>query len=180
MGYIAYQGAALGEQLLKVQDTIPICPPQLSQHLALGAVAAGRPWVAERVAAIAGNRREPRSPWVSLFCTQLPLCSPHTSQGAVAFGRPWVAERVAAIAGSFTILGPTAKGVEGCMRMHPVGMPHAVHAQRRNDTVCHLQAGAGGCAGAAGASGAGVPGGQRGRHLSLGQTAAWCVLGWCK
>ena len=61
MGYIAHQGAALGEQLLKVQDTIPICPPQLSQHLALGAVAAGRPWVAERVAAIAGNRRGPRS-----------------------------------------------------------------------------------------------------------------------
>ena len=56
MGYIAYQGGALGEQLLKVQDTIPICPPQLSQHLALGAVSAGRPWVAERVAAIAGNR----------------------------------------------------------------------------------------------------------------------------
>ena len=57
VGYIAYQGGALGEQLLKVQDTIPICPPQLSQHLALGAVSAGRPWVAERVAAIAGNRR---------------------------------------------------------------------------------------------------------------------------
>ncbi|KAK9839419.1 hypothetical protein WJX81_001094 [Elliptochloris bilobata] len=56
VGYIAYQGAALGEQLLKVQDTIPICPPQLSQHLALGAVSAGRPWVAERVSDIAGNR----------------------------------------------------------------------------------------------------------------------------
>jgi len=62
VGYIAYQGAALGAQLLKVQDTIPICPPQLSQHLALGAVAAGRPWVAERVAAIAGNRRAAAGP----------------------------------------------------------------------------------------------------------------------
>jgi len=62
VGYIGYQGAALGAQLLKVQDTIPICPPQLSQHLALGAVAAGRPWVAERVAAIAGNRRAAAGP----------------------------------------------------------------------------------------------------------------------
>ena len=37
VGYIAYQGAPgggdgfLGAQLLKVQDTIPVCPPQLSQ-----------------------------------------------------------------------------------------------------------------------------------------------------
>ena len=50
MGYIAYQGAALGVQLPEGAGTpSPICPPQLSQHLALGAVAAGRPWVAERV-----------------------------------------------------------------------------------------------------------------------------------
>lgn len=73
VGYIAYQGAALGEQLLKVQDTIPICPPQLSQHLALGAVAAGRPWVAERVAAIAGNRREP----LPSFGSPCAVPSPH-------------------------------------------------------------------------------------------------------
>ena len=39
VGYIAYPGAPgggggdgfLGAQLLKVQDTIPVCPPQLSQ-----------------------------------------------------------------------------------------------------------------------------------------------------
>ena len=37
VGYIAYPAAPgggdgfLGAQLLKVQDTIPVCPPQLSQ-----------------------------------------------------------------------------------------------------------------------------------------------------
>lgn len=61
--------------------------------------------------------------------------------------------------------------------MHQGGTPQAVLAQRWLDTQCHLQAGAGGRAGAAGAAGAGVPGRQRGRHLPLGQAAAWCVPG---
>ena len=39
-----------------MQDTIPVCPTQLSQHLALGAVGAGRAWVAERVDGLAPNR----------------------------------------------------------------------------------------------------------------------------
>ena len=34
---------------MKVQDTVPICPTQLSQVVALGAVHAGRAWVQERV-----------------------------------------------------------------------------------------------------------------------------------
>lgn len=60
VGYIAFQGGAgggeLGPQLLKAQDTIPICAAQLSQHAALGALEAGRGWVAERVAGLAENR----------------------------------------------------------------------------------------------------------------------------
>ena len=57
MGYIAYQDrGGLGEELAKVQDTIPICPPQLSQYVALGALQAGRPWVAAQLESIMGNR----------------------------------------------------------------------------------------------------------------------------
>jgi katanin p60 ATPase-containing subunit A1 len=56
MGYLAYP-PAIAPQLLKVQDTIPICPTQISQAAALGALGdgAGRPWVRERVAGLAGN-----------------------------------------------------------------------------------------------------------------------------
>ena len=57
VGYLAYQDrGGLGEQLAKVQDTIPICPPQLSQYVALGALRAGRPWVASQLVSIMGNR----------------------------------------------------------------------------------------------------------------------------
>ena len=37
MGYLAYDesNSDLAESLLKVQDTIPICPTQISQHLSL-------------------------------------------------------------------------------------------------------------------------------------------------
>lgn len=47
----------LGGQLLKVQDTIPICPPQLSQYVALGALEAGREWVEGKVHSLEGNRQ---------------------------------------------------------------------------------------------------------------------------
>ncbi len=57
IGYIAYQDSGgLGAELAKVQDTIPICPPQLSQYVALGALQAGRPWVASQLESIMGNR----------------------------------------------------------------------------------------------------------------------------
>merc|ERR1719282_95863 len=52
IGYIAYDDSDnLGDQLLKVQDTIPICPTRISQRVALAALNSGGPaWVAERVA----------------------------------------------------------------------------------------------------------------------------------
>ncbi len=58
MGYIAYPmaNAALADSLLKVQDTIPICPTQISQQVALGALEAGAPWIAEHVQSLAENR----------------------------------------------------------------------------------------------------------------------------
>lgn len=57
-GYLAYQdeGNRLSDQLQKIQDTIPICPPQLSMHVALHAVNAGPTWVRERLSTLLGNR----------------------------------------------------------------------------------------------------------------------------
>ena len=43
-GYLAYP-PALAEQLFKAQDTIPICPPVMSQKAALGALTSGASWV---------------------------------------------------------------------------------------------------------------------------------------
>jgi aspartate/methionine/tyrosine aminotransferase len=58
-GYIAYpstENGFLASQLLKVQDTIPICPTQISQEVALGALEAGPDWVAARVRELDVNR----------------------------------------------------------------------------------------------------------------------------
>ena len=61
MGYIAFTdrqpgGWSLNNELLKVQDTIPICPPVISQHVALGALSAGKPWVQGKLASVERNR----------------------------------------------------------------------------------------------------------------------------
>lgn len=57
VGYIAYpDNSDLAMNLLKVQDTIPICPTQISQHVALGALEAGHVWVSERVKELERNR----------------------------------------------------------------------------------------------------------------------------
>ncbi len=62
VGYIAYplpsDGSPdlLGPQLLKVQDTIPICTAQLPQLVALKAVQEGRQWVTDKVEGLTTNR----------------------------------------------------------------------------------------------------------------------------
>ena len=61
MGYFAFTdrqpgGWSLNNELLKVQDTIPICPPVISQHVALGALSAGKPWVQGKLASVERNR----------------------------------------------------------------------------------------------------------------------------
>ena len=60
-GYLAYHKDApdnLEWMFLKVQDTVPICATLLSQYMSLGALEAGRPWVAERVKMLEDNRQE--------------------------------------------------------------------------------------------------------------------------
>jgi len=56
VGYLAYPQRLQGE-LMKVQDTIAICPSVASQKAALSALSAGRPWVKERVRGLSENRR---------------------------------------------------------------------------------------------------------------------------
>jgi aromatic aminotransferase len=60
VGYIAYPEDGSGHiasELLKVQDTIPICVVQISQQAALGALEAGSPWVNEQVQGLDVNKQ---------------------------------------------------------------------------------------------------------------------------
>jgi aromatic aminotransferase len=61
VGYIAVPddsvAPGLMAEMLKVQDTIPICAAQVSQVLALEALREGRGWVQERVAGLQGASR---------------------------------------------------------------------------------------------------------------------------
>jgi aspartate/methionine/tyrosine aminotransferase len=60
-GYVVtHQDAAQGllyDNMLKVQDTIPIGPPRISQLVALGALQAGREWVYQQYSTLDENRR---------------------------------------------------------------------------------------------------------------------------
>ena len=56
IGWLVFP-AALESALRKVQDTLVICPPVVSQFAAVGALEAGGEWVRAQVAGIAGNRR---------------------------------------------------------------------------------------------------------------------------
>ncbi|MCL7022337.1 hypothetical protein MKW94_017237 [Papaver nudicaule] len=58
VGYIAYptEAEGLAEQLLKVQDNIPICAPIVSQRLALFSLETGSDWVRNRVKDLVKNR----------------------------------------------------------------------------------------------------------------------------
>ena len=57
LGYMAVP-AALLPGLQKVQDTVLICPPRLTQHGALAALRAGPSWCAPRIAGLADRRRQ--------------------------------------------------------------------------------------------------------------------------
>lgn len=55
IGWAVYP-AALESAMIKIQDTIVICPPAISQMAAIGALSAGRNWVADHVRALAQTR----------------------------------------------------------------------------------------------------------------------------
>ncbi|MFM8619049.1 MAG: pyridoxal phosphate-dependent aminotransferase [Opitutaceae bacterium] len=56
IGWLVFP-AALESALRKVQDTLVICPPVISQFAAVGALEAGGEWVRAQAAGIAENRR---------------------------------------------------------------------------------------------------------------------------
>lgn len=55
IGYAVYP-AELRDAMRKIQDTLLICPPVVSQLAALGCLKAGRPWFEERLASVAKVR----------------------------------------------------------------------------------------------------------------------------
>jgi aspartate/methionine/tyrosine aminotransferase len=61
-GYLCLSKDALPNDLLlssmlKVQDTLPICPPRISQIAALGALKAGKQWVRDQYATLDASRQ---------------------------------------------------------------------------------------------------------------------------
>ena len=69
LGYAAAPKALMAE-LAKVQDTILICAPQLTQHAGVAALEAGSGWCLERIATLAERRtqvlqalEQPEAPW---------------------------------------------------------------------------------------------------------------------
>eukprot|EP00559_Dactyliosolen_fragilissimus_P000001 CAMPEP_0184874028 /NCGR_PEP_ID=MMETSP0580-20130426/42166_1 /TAXON_ID=1118495 /ORGANISM="Dactyliosolen fragilissimus" /LENGTH=396 /DNA_ID=CAMNT_0027376993 /DNA_START=227 /DNA_END=1415 /DNA_ORIENTATION=+ len=61
VGYVVINGCSdksrnAYEQMVKVQDTIPICASRISQIIALGALSAGRDWVQQKVSTLDPGR----------------------------------------------------------------------------------------------------------------------------
>mmetsp|Transcript_32160 Transcript_32160/g.49171 ORF Transcript_32160/g.49171 Transcript_32160/m.49171 type:complete len:251 (+) Transcript_32160:1-753(+) len=56
-GYLTTTSEHVYNQMLKVQDSIPICPSRVSQIAALGALQTQRQWVNEKVATLDTGRR---------------------------------------------------------------------------------------------------------------------------
>lgn len=72
--------AHLEAAIRKIQDTLLICPPVISQYAALGALRAGRPYVAEKLRDLARVRTS-----VQRALTQIPGCEVPPVAGAFYF-----------------------------------------------------------------------------------------------
>jgi aspartate/methionine/tyrosine aminotransferase len=75
--------AELEAAMRKTQDTLLICPPVISQYAAIGALAAGRPYVIEKLAAIAEVRTIVQRELESLIFDG--ICDVPPAQGAFYF-----------------------------------------------------------------------------------------------
>lgn len=73
--------AQLGDAVAKIQDTILICPPVVSQYAALGALEAGAEYVRERVREIEATRARVLRELEGLA----PLCTVAAADGALYF-----------------------------------------------------------------------------------------------
>lgn len=79
IGWLVFP-AELEPALRKIQDTLLICPPVVSQYAALGALGAGRPYVREQVRGIAANRAQVQ-PALAMLAGE-GLCDVPPAQGA--------------------------------------------------------------------------------------------------
>jgi aspartate/methionine/tyrosine aminotransferase len=82
IGWAVYP-AALEPAMIKIQDTIVICPPAISQMAAIGALTAGRAWVSGHVRALAQTRLKVRDELAAL--TREGLAELPPAQGALYF-----------------------------------------------------------------------------------------------
>lgn len=57
IGYVVLPSLQLYQQMIKVQDTIPICPSRISQVAALGALQAGNEWVLQQYQTLSTGRQ---------------------------------------------------------------------------------------------------------------------------
>jgi len=82
IGWVVYP-AALEQAMTKIQDTILICPPAISQLAARGALSAGRQWVADHMRMLAQTRATVRDELRMLAHDGLAETPP--AQGALYF-----------------------------------------------------------------------------------------------
>lgn len=82
IGWAVYP-AAIESAMTKIQDTILICPPAISQMAAIGALSAGRKWVATHLRALAQTRAKMRDELLML--THEGLAETPPTQGALYF-----------------------------------------------------------------------------------------------
>jgi aspartate/methionine/tyrosine aminotransferase len=75
--------AALEAAMRKIQDTVVICPPVISQYAALGALSAGAPYVHEKLRALAAVRATVQSALAPLVADG--LCEIPPADGAFYF-----------------------------------------------------------------------------------------------
>jgi aspartate/methionine/tyrosine aminotransferase len=80
IGYMVIPSRLLTD-VKKVQDTIVICPPVISQFAAVGALEAGRDWCRARIAGF----NHVRASVVEQLGAIRDICSPPSSQGALYF-----------------------------------------------------------------------------------------------
>lgn len=74
-GYVAVPttaaSGAVWNNMLKVQDTIPIAPSRISQYAAMGALDVGRPWIHAQVATLAPSRKAIRAALAAPYVTNV-------------------------------------------------------------------------------------------------------------
>ena len=138
LGYAAAPRALMAE-LAKVQDTILICAPQLTQHAAVAALEAGSGWCLERIATLAERRtqvlqalEQPEVPWRLMappegaFYALLNVTTPLSSDGAME--RLIREHRVALVSGS-------SFGLRGCCLRLSYGMLGKAQLQEALDRL---------------------------------------------